>query len=100
MGRPNKRLIDLDAQRDKIRTAMKKEKMSMNTLAECLGIPVPRVVEWFKYDDAMNIPIEMYYLLSKVLNVPLDYWVEDDMADEVTVALMTKRNIFNRKDER
>ena len=97
------RFLRADDFKKKITDAMKQEKISQNDLAICLGIPQRTLQGWTETEgDAPLIPIEYFYVLSKLLHVSMEYWCECEEADnEVTVALTTRRaQIYTHEEEK
>lgn len=87
------RLMTAEALANKLLALLDKEDMSQQDLADCIGLPQKTVNTWLKTDaeEPPQIPIEYYHVMSRVLNVPMEYWCDGDMDDEIIVALTTKK---------
>lgn len=75
---------------EKIDRALNMADLSITELAEaidCQPIQIRRLME----DRAKpaTVPLKVWYLMSKALSVPMEYWLDDDIDDEVTQTLLT-----------
>lgn len=46
-----------------------------------------------------NATVDDIFVLSKVFNTDMEYWLSDDIDEQVTVALTTKKSIMMKREE-
>lgn len=79
---------------DKIDRALNMADLTLVELAEAIDaypIQLRRLME--DKGKPPSVPLKIWYLMSKALDVPIEYWLDDDIDDEVTQTLLTVKAI-------
>ena len=85
---------------EKINRAMKVVKLNKSELMEVTGI-TNSVMERLLSDRFENpkASLRTWILLSKALNVPIEYFASDDIEEEITQTVMSVRSLRAKKDD-
>lgn len=80
---------------EKIDRALKQEQLTLTELAEAVDIYPAQLRELVYSSKNLNarIYLKKWILLSKALNVPVEYFADDDLDDEITQTLLTVKAI-------
>lgn len=75
---------------EKIDRALDIADLSITELSEAIDVQ-PRLIRSLMEDKAkpVSVPLKVWKLLSVALDVPMEYWLPDDIDDDITQTLLT-----------
>lgn len=85
------RFLSPERHREKLMTLLTENNKTVSDLADILGITNETAQNWARRDKLPMIPIEYYCLISKVFGVPMEYFCEDELSDEIETAKLTSK---------
>lgn len=85
---------------EKLDRALDKADLTVAELAEAVDVylsQIKRLVE--ERERAVSVPLKFWKLISVALDVPIEYWLDDDIDGEVTQTLLTVKAIRTQHEE-
>ncbi len=85
---------------DKLKQLAKEEALTSAEMGDILGVTPSQIRNWYNGKRMPNnMSVDVVYVLCKVFNVDIEYFISDDIDEAVTVAIMTHRYILNKREE-
>lgn len=85
---------------EKLKGLAKSEVLTATEMSEILGCTPSQIRNWYNAKRMPNnVSVDDVYILSKVFNVDMEYFLSDNIDEAVTVAIMTHRYILNKREE-